>query len=228
MACGDFTCAASGEHPSSRACRGKPCLCPLGDELALELSERCEDAEGEAAVGSRGVDLRAGTRQHLQPDAAFAQHLGRDDQIVEVASKAIELPEDQCVAGLQCLQARGQARAGIVPTRREVFINPRGVDAGSEQRIALGRYLPHTASFHSNERIAPSNRGIKHLVGPRADDAVDFVQQALLQRGDRFEDAAVVEIDVDGDGVALAGADHVHREDYSGDCFVDSGHFNPP
>jgi len=24
-------------------------------------------------------------------------------------------------------------------------------------------YLSHTASFHSNERIAPSNRGIKHL-----------------------------------------------------------------
>jgi hypothetical protein len=27
--------------------------------------------------------------------------------------------------------------------------------------------LSHTASFHSNERIAPSNRGIKHLEGPQ-------------------------------------------------------------
>jgi hypothetical protein len=26
-------------------------------------------------------------------------------------------------------------------------------------------YLSHTASFHSNERIAPSDRGIKHLGG---------------------------------------------------------------
>ena len=28
---------------------------------------------------------------------------------------------------------------------------------------SLVTYLSHTASFHSNERIAPSNRGIKHL-----------------------------------------------------------------
>ncbi len=34
---------------------------------------------------------------------------------------------------------------------------------GVRGRGAPVTYLSHTASFHSNERIAPSNRGIKHL-----------------------------------------------------------------
>ena len=34
---------------------------------------------------------------------------------------------------------------------------------GVRGRGAPMTYLSHTASFHSNERIAPSNRGIKHL-----------------------------------------------------------------
>jgi len=32
-----------------------------------------------------------------------------------------------------------------------------------DRRGAPVTYLSHTASFHSDERIAPSNRGIKHL-----------------------------------------------------------------
>lgn len=35
---------------------------------------------------------------------------------------------------------------------------------GVRGRGAPVTYLSHMASFHSNERIAPSNRGIKHLV----------------------------------------------------------------
>src|ERR1041384_5074959 len=35
---------------------------------------------------------------------------------------------------------------------------------GVRGRGAPVTYLSHTASFHSNERIAPSNRGIKQLV----------------------------------------------------------------
>ena len=34
---------------------------------------------------------------------------------------------------------------------------------GVRGRGAPMTYLSHTASFHSNERITPSNRGIKHL-----------------------------------------------------------------
>src|ERR1041384_1746913 len=34
---------------------------------------------------------------------------------------------------------------------------------GVRGRGAPVTYLSHMASFHSNERIAPSNRGIKHL-----------------------------------------------------------------
>ncbi len=34
---------------------------------------------------------------------------------------------------------------------------------GVRGRVTPVTYLPHAASFHSNERIAPSNRGTKHL-----------------------------------------------------------------
>ena len=44
---------------------------------------------------------------------------------------------------------------------------------GVRGRGAAVKYLSHNASFHSKEKIAPSNRGIKHLgsvpgVGPIA------------------------------------------------------------
>ena len=35
---------------------------------------------------------------------------------------------------------------------------------GVRGRGAAVKYLSHNASFHSKEKIAPSNRGIKHLV----------------------------------------------------------------
>jgi hypothetical protein len=41
---------------------------------------------------------------------------------------------------------------------------------GVRGRGAPVTYLSHTASFHSNERIAPSNRGIKHLVSADPDN----------------------------------------------------------
>src|SRR5436305_5785171 len=72
--------------------------------------------------------------------------------MAEVAPKTIQLPEDQCVAGLQCLQARGQARSRVMPPRREVFINSRGIDASSEQRIALGC-----------QRLRPVSLGHPHI-----------------------------------------------------------------
>ena len=35
---------------------------------------------------------------------------------------------------------------------------------GVRGRGAAVKYLSHNASFHSKEKIAPSNRGIKHLI----------------------------------------------------------------
>jgi len=56
---------------------------------------------------------------------------------------------------------------------------------GVRGRGASMTYLSHTASFPSNERIAPSNRGIKHLgagLAPAPEPPVDRVPLAVLLR----------------------------------------------
>ena len=53
---------------------------------------------------------------------------------------------------------------------------------GVRGRGAPVTYLSHTASFHSNERIAPSNRGIKHLdlLKPSVSIPAPFLTPELL------------------------------------------------
>ncbi len=51
---------------------------------------------------------------------------------------------------------------------------------GVRGRGAPVTYLSHTASFHSNERIAPSNRGIKHLGDRPALTPVESFYQRIL------------------------------------------------
>jgi hypothetical protein len=54
--------------------------------------------------------------QHLQPDALGAQVLDCVDWVTQIAFEPVELPEHQRVAGLDCLQAGNQSRAGIMTT----------------------------------------------------------------------------------------------------------------
>ena len=126
-------------HAPPRAGRGKPRHGALGDQLAFELGECGEDAECEASIGRRCVDLCARAGQHLQPDAPSAQVLDRVDQMAQVASEPIELPEHQRVAGLDRLQTGGQPRAGIVATGCQVLVDASGVYAGRQHRVPLRR-----------------------------------------------------------------------------------------
>ena len=57
----------------------------FADQLPLELGQRCEDAEHEAAGRGRGVDLRALAGEHPQAHAAGGQVLHGVDQMGEVA-----------------------------------------------------------------------------------------------------------------------------------------------
>ena len=98
-------------HPPRRplaraAARGR-----LGDQFALEFGQRREDAEDQAAVGGAGVDLGAGASEHAQADTTGAQFVHGSHQMFQVASEAVELPDDEGVARLQRLQAGIQARA---------------------------------------------------------------------------------------------------------------------
>jgi hypothetical protein len=122
-----------------RARRGKPCNGTLGDQLALELRESGEDAEREAAIGGRRINLCTGAGQHLQPDAPGAQIVDRVDQMTQVAPQPIQLPKHQGVAGLDRFQTGNQPRAGIVTTGRKILVDTGGIDAGRQHRILLRR-----------------------------------------------------------------------------------------
>jgi len=111
----------------------------LTDQLTLELGQGGEDAEGKPPVRRRGVDLRAGAGQHLQPNTACAQILDRVDQVTQVAAQSVKLPEHQRVARLDRLQAGGQAGTGVVATGCQILVNASGVDASGQQGITLWR-----------------------------------------------------------------------------------------
>ena len=89
------------------------------DQLLLELGQRREDAEHEAAGRGRGVDLRPLAGEHPQAHLAGRQVLHGVDQMGEVAAKAVELPDDEQV---------------VVPERSQAAY---GVDAGRPQGVAL-------------------------------------------------------------------------------------------
>ena len=106
----------------------------FADQLPLELGQRREDAEYEAAGGGGGVDLRALPGEHPQAHAAGRQVLHGVDQVDEVATEAVELPDDEHVARPERAHAAVESRAVVADTGGEVVVD---VDARGPQRVAL-------------------------------------------------------------------------------------------
>ena len=69
----------------------------LDDQLALELGQRREDAEHQAAVRGRGAEVGALPGQHLEAHATPGQVMDGVDQVAEVAAETVQLPGDQGV-----------------------------------------------------------------------------------------------------------------------------------
>ena len=57
--------------------------------------------------------------------------------MAQIATEPVQLPDDERIARLKRLEAGGEARPGIVPTRGHILINARWIDAGRVQRVAL-------------------------------------------------------------------------------------------
>ena len=107
------------------------------DQLPLELSQRREDAEYEAAGRRGGVDLRALPGEHPQAHAASRQVLHGVDQVGEGATEAVELPDDEHVARPERAHAAVESRAVVADTGGEVVVDVDSVDARGLQRVAL-------------------------------------------------------------------------------------------
>ena len=109
----------------------------FADQLPLELGQRREDAEHEAAGGGGGVDLRALPGEHPQAHAAGRQGLHGVDQVSEGAAEAVELPDDEHVALPQGAHAAVESRAVVADAGRAVVVDVDRVDALGPQGVAL-------------------------------------------------------------------------------------------
>jgi hypothetical protein len=90
--------AAAAPGPGSGQARGRA----LADEVAFELGQGGEHMEDElAARGGGGVDRLL---EAAEPDPTVGQAGDGVDQVPERPAKAVELPDDQSVAGPQLVQ----------------------------------------------------------------------------------------------------------------------------
>jgi hypothetical protein len=192
--------ARASTHAPSRASCCEARHRALGDQLAFELGECGEDAEGEAPIGRRCIDLCTGAGQHLQPDTPGAQILDRVDQVTQVAPQPVELPEHQRVAGLHRLQAGNQPGAGIVTAGRLVLVDTGGIDPGRQHCVPLRRQglgavrLGHAdvADQHRStgtpqkRRSSPCKLAINSATGFLADSSLDPLVGRGRQETARF------------------------------------------
>ena len=119
------------------ACRLQARHRAFPDQLPLEFRQGRKNPEDQLAADRRGVDAGALARQDFQPDAALCEFLGGIDQMLQVASQAVELPVDERIAVPQRLETGGESQAILVCAGGLVFVEGVGTDTSSEERIAL-------------------------------------------------------------------------------------------
>ena len=122
---------------AARPRRREPGQGAFADQLPLELGQRREDAEHEAAGRRGGVDPRALPGEYPQAHAAGRQVLHGVDQVNEGAAEAVELPDDEHVARPERAHTAVESRAVVADAGREVVVDVDGVDASGLQRVAL-------------------------------------------------------------------------------------------
>jgi hypothetical protein len=109
----------------------------------------------------QAVALAAGSQQPLEPDRRSLTPFRHRLRLIPSSRLNVESETcDRCIAA---------------PTVCVVV--------ASDRIRSLVTYLSHTAFFHSNERIAPSNRGIKHLVDERGDFGDHQGASLICRRG---------------------------------------------
>ena len=132
--------------PSACPRRGQTRHGALGDQLALELGQRGENAKNQLAGGGRGVDGRAVAGQHFEADAAPGQApvLYNDDTTMKVlqltkAQRAAALADDAHT------ERTGIFTSGIVATEegRQIALFFTGVRHAGENLAAV---LAHRAA----------------------------------------------------------------------------------
>jgi hypothetical protein len=81
--------------------RGQPSGRALADEVTFELGQGREHVEDELAAGGGGVDRLL---EAAEPDAAVGEPRDSVDQMPQRPAQAVELPDDQGVAGAELIK----------------------------------------------------------------------------------------------------------------------------
>jgi hypothetical protein len=108
--------------------------CAFADEVAFELGQGGEHVEDELAAGGGGGGVNR-LLEAAEADAAVGQTGDGVDQVPEGAAEAVELPDDERVAGTQLVQDLGEGGAVGAGTAGGLDKHP--IAAGGLQRVDL-------------------------------------------------------------------------------------------
>jgi hypothetical protein len=104
------------------------------DQLELELRERREDAEHQFAGRGRGVDCGSLSGQHAQSDAAGIEVMHDVNEVAQVATETIELPDDKGIARAHRFKTRVEAGTIVLLAARGVAVDVALGNAGNGER----------------------------------------------------------------------------------------------
>jgi hypothetical protein len=127
----------SAPFPTPCARGGKPCAGALGNQVALELSERGKYAEDQLSCRRSCVDSRSLTRQNPQTNTSECKVMHHIHEVSKAASQPIELPDHQRVALPKRPQACSESGSVILLPGSGIAVEVPFVDACSKQRISL-------------------------------------------------------------------------------------------
>ena len=102
------------------------------------------------------------TGENLQPNPALCEVVNGVDEVPKVASKAIQLPNDQRVIGAERLQAGVKTGAIIALSGSEVLVEQFGLDASFDECIALQIERLRPICLR-NARVSNQHPSICHL-----------------------------------------------------------------
>ena len=123
--------------PAPGSCRGQSSEGPFPDQLSFEFRQSREEREDQLSAGRRRVDAGPLAGEHPDPDAPVVEVLHQVDEMAEIATEAIEPPDDDHVSLPRRLEEGGEPRAVLPLSGRLVLVDRVGADAGLAQSIPL-------------------------------------------------------------------------------------------
>ena len=164
---GHLLCVVEGSGPrvptsstSGPRCR-EPCLCPLADDVALELGEGGEDVEDQLPAAGGRVDLLG---EALEADPSLLELADRLDQVGERSSEAIELPDHERVAAAG--ELKRLLKPGTVGLGAAGGVGERPLAAGLAEGVLLERerlFMRRNASIADSMSRSSHNPSIMSM-----------------------------------------------------------------